>query len=186
VRRVTRRGLTAMRIAATLVHAVPTVRVRIRHGGAIVLEVGHPAATEGPALGPCAFRRAVADAHELAKNGRQLAFMGLPVGVAPAVDIGVAPGDKALPGGIYRVTVGDQTIHGFATTLPARRCRETFAGLPEGPHAIRLHHDAATEVTFVHTVLPVELAPVDGRHLEPLVEALIADEVQHELASAVA
>jgi hypothetical protein len=182
----TRRGLVAMRIAATLVHAVPTIRVRIRHGAATLLVVGHPAMTEDPAVGPCAFRRAVADAHEQAKEGRRLAFMGLPAGIAPAVDIGVAPGDKALPGGIYRVTVGEQTVHGFATTLPARRCREALAGLPEGACPVRLHHDAATEVTFVHTVLPVELAPVDGRHLEPLVEALIADEVQHELAGAVA
>jgi hypothetical protein len=180
-------GLTALRIAATLAHALPTLRVRIRHLDRMLLEIGHPATASGPALGPCAFRRAVAGAHEQVKRGQRLAFMGLPADVAPAVDIGVQAGDKALPGGIYRVTVGDQTVHGFATTLPPRRCREVLATLPDTDHVVRLHHDVATEVTFVHTVAPVSTAPADGRHLEPLVEALIAEEVQHELAvSAVA
>jgi hypothetical protein len=174
--------MAAMRIAATLAHALPSVRVRIRHADRTLLEIGHPSQAQGPALGPCAFRRAVATAHEQAKDGRRLAFMGLPDEVAPAVDIGVLPGDEALPGGIYRVTVGDRTVHGFATTLPARRCREVLRDLPEGEHVIRLHHDSATEVTFVHTVIATHDAPIDGSHLEPLVEALLADEVAHELA----
>jgi hypothetical protein len=177
-------GLTALRIAATLAHALPTVRVRIRDGERTLLEIGHPATVCGPALGPCAFRRAVAGAHEQVKQGQRLAFMGLPADVAPAVDIGVQAGDRALPGGIYRVTVGDQTVHGFATTLPPRRCREVLAALPDAAYAVRLHHDVATEVTFVHTVEPVATAPADGHHLEPLVEALIGEEVQHELAVA--
>jgi hypothetical protein len=175
-------AMAAMRIAATLAHALPSVRVRIRHADRTLLEIGHPSQAQGPALGPCAFRRAVASAHEQAKGGRRLAFMGLPDDVAPAIDIGVLPGDESLPGGIYRVSVGDQTVHGFATTLPARRCREVLRDLPEGVHVIRLHHDSATEVTFVHTVIASSQAPADGRHLEPLLEALLAHEVQHELA----
>jgi hypothetical protein len=175
-------AMAAMRIAATLAHALPSVRVRIRHAERTLLEIGHPSQAQGPALGPCAFRRAVASAHEQAKEGRRLAFMGLPEDIAPAVDIGVLPGDQSLPGGIYRVRVGEDTVHGFATTLPARRCREVLRDLPDGQHVIRLHHDSATEVTFVHTVIASCDAPVDGRHLEPLPEALVADEVQHELA----
>jgi hypothetical protein len=110
--------------------------------------------------------------------------MGLPDGVEPAVDVGVRPGDEALRGGIYRVALHGQTIHGFATTLPLRRCRDVLDGLPDGGNLVRLHHDAATEVTLVHTVIPTGDAPRDGRHLEPVLEALLAAEVVHELTDA--
>ncbi len=175
-------GMAVMRIAATLTHALPALRVRIRHRGETLIHVvGHPAEADGPAIGACAFRWAVVRAHEQSKSGIRLAFMGVPVGEEPAVDIGVCAGDAALPGGIYRVTIGEETIHGFATTLPPRRCRDVLAGLPDSGHVVRLHHDAGTEVTFVHTVTPAVGAPADAVHLAPALEALLADEIIHEL-----
>lgn len=176
--------MAAMRMAATLAHVLPSVRVRVRDRRATLLEVSHPANASGPAIGACAFRRAVACAHEQAKAGVRLGFMGLPDGDEPEIDIGVRPGDAALPGGVYRVTVGDQTLHGFATTLPVRQCREVLEGLPDMGHVVRLHHDAATEVTFVHTVTANVDAPADAAHLALALEALIADEVVRELAGA--
>ena len=174
--------MATLRIAATLAHALPTLRVRIRHGERTLLEVAHPGDSSGPAMGACAFRRAVACAHEQTKRGQRLAFMGFAEDMEPAIDIGVRPGDATLPGGIYRVAVGDEVIHGFATTLPARRCRELVAERSNVDRPVRLHHDAATEVTFVHTVDSRD-APVDMSHLEHLLGALWADEVVRELAS---
>jgi hypothetical protein len=47
---------------------------------------------------------------------------------------------RALPGGIYRLTIGEETIYGFATTLPPRHCRDVLEGLPDTGHVVRLHH----------------------------------------------
>lgn len=175
--------MAAMRIAATLAHVLPALRVRVRHRGETLLEVvAHPADATGSAIGACPFRRAVACAHEQCKQCRPLAFMGVPAGEDPAIDIGVRAGDEALPGGVYRMTLGDQTIHGFATTLPPRHCREVLEGLADTGHVVRLHHDAATEVTFVHTVTATADAPRDGAHLAPALEALLAEEIVRELA----
>lgn len=170
-------GMAAMRIAATLAHALPSLRLRIRRGDTTLLEVAQPAGPAGRVIGACAFRRAVARAHEQSKTGLRLTFMGLAPDEEPAIDIGVRAGDITLPGGIVRVAAGDNTVHGFATTLPARRCRDVLEGLPDTGRVVRLHRDAATEVTFVHTVIPNADAPPDGAHLTEALEALFADEV---------
>lgn len=179
-------GMAALRRAATLVHGLPGLRVRLRDGHRTLLEVARPPLPAGPVIGPCAFRAAVARAHEQLKGGARLTLMGLPEHVAPAVDVGVRRGDAALPGGIYRIAVGNAEVHAFATTLAPRGCRDLLdrhgghvAGLP-----VRLHHDAATEVTVVHTV--GERSTRDPAHLEQL-EALlagfVADEIVHEVAA---
>lgn len=173
--------MMAMRVAATLAHGLPTIRVRIRHEDRTLLEVANPSEA-GAAVGACAFRRAVACAHEQTKRGLRIGFMGLPEGADPAVDVGVRRGDAVLPGGIYRVAMRDDVVHGFVTTLPPRQCRPIIESLPDD-RVIRLHYDAATEATLVHTVLPRGEARDHGVHLEPLLAALVADEVLHELAT---
>lgn len=175
-------GIAALRIAATLAHALPGVSIRLRDGQRTLLVVADAADASGQAIGPCAFRMAVARAHEHIKSGARLAFMDLPEGVEPAVDVGVRTGDRALPGGIYRVSVGDRTIHGFATTLPPRRCRRLLDGAVSS-EALRLHHDAATEVTLVHTVGESELSAAEHYPLlEDALAACVADELLHDLA----
>lgn len=175
-------GIAALRIAATLVHALPGISVRLRDGQRTLLKVADPADASGRAMGPCAFRMAVARAHEQIKSGARLAFMDLPEGVEPAVDIGVRSGDRALPGGIYRVRVGDQTIHGFATTLPPRRCRRLLHGAVSS-EALRLHHDAATEITLVHTAGDWGLAATEHYHLlEDALATCVTEELLHDLA----
>ena len=178
-------GIATMRIAATLAHALPVLRVRVRHHGATLLHVtAHPAGSAGVAIGACAFRRAVARAHEQCKRGHRLAFIGVPPDEGPTVDIRVRRGDAALPGGVYRVALGPETIHGFGTTLPLRHCRRVLEGLPEIGHVVRLYHDTATEVTLVHTVTPTADAPADAAHLTPALEALLVDELVHEVLGA--
>lgn len=179
-------GLVGLRLAATVAHFLPSLRVRIRHQGTTLLEVARVPGGPGPAISPCAFRAAVAKAHQQVQIGVRLAFMGLDHGVQPAVDIGVRTGDAVLPGGIYRVTVGDDTIHGFATTLSARSCRSALVSLPELGRPLRLHHDPATDVSFVHTSTPTAAAPPDAAHLEPVMGALLVEEVERVLAGTTA
>lgn len=121
-------------------------------------------------MAPCAFRLAVAGAHEQMKSGVRLAVAGFPAGGEPAVDIGLRHGDRVLPGGIYRVVLGGDVVHGFATTLPPRRCRNL---LGRGGDA-RLHHDVATEITFVH-------APREPRAIEELAARFLVEEIAAEL-----
>lgn len=175
-------AMAAMRIAATMAHVLPPLRVRVRHRGETLIEVvAHPAGSAGPAIGACEFRRAVACAHEQSKRGHRMTFLGLPASEEPAIDIGVRPGDEVLPGGVYRVAIGDKTVHGFATTLPARHCRRILESLTDTGYVVRLHHDVATEVTFVHTVTATADAPPHAAHLASALEALMAEEVVREL-----
>jgi hypothetical protein len=178
--------MVSMRVAATLAHALPTIRLRIRSGDETLLEVAHPTDAAGGAVGPCSFRHAVACAYEQTKRGLRIGFKGVADGDDPAVDIALRRGDALLPGGIYRIVVGDQTIHGFATTLQPRQCRSLLRPLPDAAHVVHLHHDAATEITFVHTVTPTDTAPADASHLTPALEALIAAEVTREFAASTA
>lgn len=167
-------------VAATLAHALPALRVRARHRGETLLDVlGYPGSAIGPAIGGCAFHGAVACAYEQSKRGLHLGFMGVPVGEEPAVDIGVREG-AALPGDVYRVTLGDETIHGFATTWPPRRCGDVLARLPHTGHVVLLHHDPATEMT---SSTPSRKRPAPHRTLRTLraLEALLADEVVNEV-----
>lgn len=177
-------GLVALRRAATLVHTLPGLRVRLRDHGRTLLEVARPPLPSGPSIAPCAFRMAVARAHVQLQDGARLAFLGLDEGTAPAVDIGVRSGDAALPGGIYRVAVDAADVHAFATTLTPRHCRDLVRAVGGPPTAgdIRLHHDAATEVTLVHTVSPRGM-PDAGAGLGDLLAGFLADEVVLELAA---
>lgn len=176
-------GMAAMRRAATLVHALPGVRVRLRVGDRLLLEVTRPPLPEGPAIGPCVFRAAVARAHEQHKAGVRLGFVGLPEGCDPEVDVGVPAGGGALPGGIYRVPIGGAWVHAFATTLPVRVCRDVVVRhVGEDTDVdVRLHRDAATEVTLVHLVSARGQAQRQEQ-LEGLVAAVAVDELLDEVA----
>lgn len=116
--------LVPMRLAATVAHALPGVRLRLRDGDTTLLEVARPPLPPGPAVGPCAFRNAVARARLQLEAGAHLQFLGLDEGRRPAIDVGVRPGDRILPGGIYRVAVEDASVHAFPTTLAPRACRD--------------------------------------------------------------
>ena len=103
-------AMVAMRVGATLGYVLPRVRLRIRHGDDLLLEVRRPDPGEAVAAGaqvvpPCAFRCVVADAHERFSAGQQLSFLGLPAGMGPAIDVGLPPGDAALAGDVYRVAL---------------------------------------------------------------------------------
>jgi len=136
--------LVPMRLTATIAHALPGVRLRLRHDDRTLLEVLR---TDQPADGvvtPCAFRSAVARAHRLLEAGERLRFLGLGEGEAPAIDVAVGPGGAIHPGGLYAVPSHDHHLHAFATTLGTAACRRVVGD------EVSLHHDAATDVTIVH------------------------------------
>jgi hypothetical protein len=195
--------VTALRLAATVAHALPGLRLRLRTGDRTLLEVRrdvHGVIADGcggAIVSACAFRRGVARLHEAAKVGPVGPILG---GVDPrdvAIDIGVTSGDLALLGGVYRVHVPGADLHAFATTLSPRRCRALMAerstSVARHPSSIdgpTLHRDVATEVTIVHVVVPVANGPVAGapveRHplLDDLLGACAAAEVEAALVRA--
>src|SRR5262245_8903630 len=99
------RSLGALRVAATLAPTLPRVRARVRAGDRGLLDVRgwrdvRGRAAEAPpgaprVLTPCAFRAAVADAHQRHRAGERFTFLHLGAGVEPAIDIATPPGGAA-------------------------------------------------------------------------------------------
>jgi hypothetical protein len=188
----------ALRRAATLCHAVPAMRVRVRHEGSTLLEIsrehGHDAPTGDGTLHlpPCAFRVAVGRAHQLREDGRTMSFLGLSAGDVPSVEIGLPCGGEAWPGGIYQVLEGRRFLYLFATTLPLERCRELLAegevdglvaGHPSMDHATRIgfHADDATGVTLVHTDVGLGADEHEHATTRNMLERLLATCATEEL-----
>jgi hypothetical protein len=175
-------GLTVLRRTATLAHAVPGIRVRLRHDGMTLLEVLRPAhpvvAPSGRWLTPCAFRVAIGRAVRAAHEGRTLAVLGQRPGVDPAVDVGATNG-VLLPGGIVCVPTSAGHELAFATTVPAA----TVAVMAHHTDdvGVRCHPDPVTEAALVvHTTH----APMGTLSFDAVLEAaqcLLARCAVHEL-----
>jgi hypothetical protein len=141
------RGLERLRVAATLAHRLP-VRLRLRHAEAVVLEVARPPFPEESAsrwLPPCAFRAAVHTAWKRHQAGEPQRMASLPLHTDPAVDVGVPPGGRTRPGGMYELPWAGGTLHAFATAVDAGLCR-AVAHLTD----VGYHTDAATGVSLFH------------------------------------
>jgi hypothetical protein len=190
----------ALRRAATLCHAVPAMRVRVRHEGSTLLEISREHGHDEPTgdgtlhLPPCAFRVAVGRAHQLREDGRTMSFLGLDHGDVPSVEIGLPCGGEAWPGGIYQVLEGRRFLYLFATTLPLERCRELLTegqvdalveAHPSASHATRVgfHADDATGVTLVHTDVPLGAEEQEHTATRDLLERLLATCATEELLS---
>lgn len=180
--------MTALRLAASLVHTVPGLRARVRHADRVLLEVARAPHPSAPSITPCEFRFAVARGHAQLEAGARLGFLGLDPRADVAVEVGVPPGGATLPGGLYRLPVGDEILHAFATALPLPRCRDllTTPSIPDGdPRELHLHHDVATGVTIVLNRCDTE-GEIDDRRrrLEEARCRLVAEEVAVALAVA--
>lgn len=178
-------GLTALRRAATLAHTFPGIRLRLRDQDDTVLEVARTTSAIPHLISPCAFRHAVAHAHDDMKEGRVVAMIGLAPGVDPAIDVGVGSGDAVYPDGMYRIAIGDVDLHAFATTLSPRQCRQLVAARttpvcrhPSGTNGLELRHDVATEITIVHAATARGEPPIERHALvEDLLIACAAEEI---------
>jgi len=139
--------MVALRTAATLAYALPSVRIRVGSADRFLVEVRRPPLPPGlPLIAPCPFRRTVAAAHERWSAGERLTFLGLPADRPPTVETLVDEGDLALPADLYRVALGTDWLHLFATALPVKRCRSAAAGTG----GVGFHRDVATDITLVH------------------------------------
>lgn len=176
-------GLTVLRRTAALAHAVPGLRVRLRHDGTALLEVLRPAhpvvAPSGRWLTPCAFRVAVGRAIRASRDGRTLAVLGLPSGTDPAVDL-CATNGALLPGGIAQIPTGLGSELAFTTTVRP----ETVAAMAHAEDLdIRCYPDPVTEAAIVvHTTS----APTGSAEFAAVLEhaqALLARCAVHELVS---
>jgi hypothetical protein len=168
-------GLTVLRRTATLVHAVPGLRARLRHpallrqGDDLLLEVVRPVhpgeAPTGRWLTPCSFRVAIGRAVTAVHEGRTLAVLGLEAGVDPAVELGAVRG-TLLAGGIAQVPAGGSLELAFATTVDADRVL-ALAGAEE--FDVRCHADPVARTSLVvHTT---SAAPGSAEHGELLEHA---------------
>jgi hypothetical protein len=197
---VTPTGLAALRRSATLAHSLPQVALRLRSGERTLLDVCRPpgAPEGGRWIPPCAFRAAIGEAHARSGSGARFGCLGLPCGVDPAVDVGVAGTTVLHPGGIVGCDVAEQRVVAFATLLDEARVRGLVdervraTDLPPGgprclPAAVRrvgIRHDPLTDVSLVYVVgvadvparLDVELATelAGACAVEELLDALRA------------
>lgn len=131
-------GMRALRVSATLAHAVPALRVRLRDGEDLHVEVGsfvegdlEPVMRAGPGaprlrLSPCQYRMAVAKGWSMQEDGRPIRMLDLPGD--PAVDIGVPSGGATLASGIQRVPFGGRHLFVAATTLSAAAVTDSVDG----------------------------------------------------------
>ena len=163
------RTMGDLRMAATLVHALPGIVLRV-DGARASHRVGHGVVDTDDALTPCAFRVAVVQAHHLREKGRPISLIGLCPAERPALTLSAEAGHDVLPGGICVVRDEEGWRVVIATLLPQEVCREVLlvAGAePEDQVPLALHRDDATAVTLVHTCS-------DDDHLDLAVNAIEA------------
>lgn len=186
----------AMRIAASVAVAAPGIRLLIRDGKRHLLTVVAPPFpdVDHPVVPPCAFRSAVARGRTIVEQGHRLSFLDLPGGNEPVIEVDLPSGDRALPGGIYRIGHDRCWSHLFPTDLDLDATKAAAAdGSPsipvDGPAGSRgtrvgFHHDAATAITLVHTTCDAGDVGAARRQVEVL-EAVLARCVTAELLSEV-
>jgi hypothetical protein len=183
-------GLTFLRMSATLALTLPTIKVRIDSPTRTLAEVGwhfdavHPGDTPGaPGLGdgvrlrPCAFRVAVGRAWNQRKEGLEVDFCGLG-DAEPIITIGVAPGERVLPGDIFQVRAETGGWHHVLPTLLSPEGCHAVLGL-DGP-PLSFHDDPVTGVTLVHTETDspdLDRIPHLVAHLQALRGRLLAEEL---------
>ena len=127
------------------------------------------------AMGPCAFRAAVVEAHRQRQIGRRLQFMGLDAELDPAVSYGVRPStDQVLTGGMLRLLYDDRWLHllaliGDADEIDALVVEpiDTF-GFEVG---IAVHHDPELEVAILHVTTDVDDHPRSAAAIDALTTA---------------
>ena len=154
----TDRGMQSLRRAATLAHVFPTVRLRLRDGDRVVVEVARPpfhnADPEARLIPSCPFHASVGRAHRQLREGRQMAYSGVPQDHEPSIDIGLPTGDLNTGDGRYRLTWDNEQHHVLLTTLDQHDTEGVLRSddLPSLPPYLRwvTWPDDTTGVTMVH------------------------------------
>ena len=183
---ITSDGMRALRVSATMAHAVPALRVRLRDEAGTRVEVAADpaglAVADGPGsvrLTPCQYRTAVGRAWQMHGDGRPVRLLDLQSD--PAVDIGVPPGGATLASGVHRVPFGGRHLYVSATTLDLEAIHEAVAG--DGPDddleslaevwGLGLRVDCATDVTVVWAELDAGDRSLQHALLEVLEQVVV-------------
>jgi hypothetical protein len=144
-------GLNVLRLAATLVHALPGLAVRLRRDECTLLTACHPPVPLGGGrwMAPCPFRLAVGATLAHRQAGRTVGVLGLPPGIDPSVEIGARGAAAVHAGGVASALHANRFVHAFASLLPLDAAR----AVADDDHPIRVdvHHDAVTDVALVFT-----------------------------------
>ena len=144
--------LDRLRLSAAMSAAIPELAVKVRVGETTCLEVGWTP-TPGVShrlLPPCAFHRAVAGAVRMRRAGERIAMRGVPAGIEPAIDWGVAPGARILSGGIVRVDDDAGWLHTAAVLGDEHHIADALTSAPD----LAARRDEVLDVTIVHGVTP--------------------------------
>jgi len=191
------RGMTSLRVAATLAHVLPGLGARIRHGDRVILEVdsgglhgasAHPASSPAAEpftsavrrIAPGGFRCAVAHAHRRRIEGEQLRFLDLEPGCDPVVDIRVPRGGTGRAGGIFCVPVAGRWLWGMAAEIDATTAYRLGAELVEeslpqpGVHALGIRPDVATDVSLLYAETCAGPGTSSDAWVQELFESLLA------------
>jgi hypothetical protein len=146
------RTMVDLRLAATLVHALPGITLRVA-GARARFRVGHGVEDNPDALTPCGFRVAVTHAHHLRREGRPVGLVGLCPAEVPELTLEADDGHTVRPGGVCVLEDDEGYQVAAATVLGRQACRDELAGPVESPEdsvPLGLHRDDATEVTLIH------------------------------------
>lgn len=144
--------LDRLRLSAAMALAIPQLAVQVRLDDTICLEVRRGAAPDVShrVLPPCAFHRAVARALEMRRAGERIAMCGVPAGSEPAIDWGVAPGARLLPGGVVRVDDGARWHHAAAVFGDEQHVADALAS----GRVLAARRDETLDITIVHGSSP--------------------------------
>ncbi len=153
-------GIRQLQVAATLAHAMPGVTLRLRSGADPLLYVGDkPHGCGAKWVSACALRRSVIDMLHTSGPDRRVAFLCLPEGQDPAIDLGAGERCRIHPGGIVTAFTHGRMVHAFATTLNSVQVRAAVSdrmatSLGEGScalgvHKVQLHTDTGLLTTLV-------------------------------------
>ena len=171
---ITERCLEALRMGATLAHALP-LQLRLHHEGQAVAAVGRPPFVEADGarlLTPCAFRSAVGEAWRLHQAQQPVALCGLPDQAEPSISVGVPPGGVVRRGGIYQLPWPEGLLSVFAATACAGLTRDVAEAAGAG-----VHEDRVTGAVLVQTVSTPPEADDAAELLEGVLAAVAAEEL---------
>ncbi|HEY4376622.1 MAG TPA: hypothetical protein VGM93_05670 [Acidimicrobiales bacterium] len=172
----------ALRQAATLVHSVPSVAVRVRDGERVIADVRrHPGDPQFHAahMNPCEFRAWVAEAWA-ADRAAPAELVTIDGVVDVAVDVGLPVCGATLAGGLYRVPILERELYVVTTTADIDVAGEEAAEIAErsvdipGVWGIGLRNDPATEICLAYCEVDRRHHDIAGPRVVDLLEELVA------------
>lgn len=169
------RTLDALRTTAAILASVPHVSARVRTTRGVVVEVRWPPFPElgHSAMAVCTFRRAVAKATQLRREGKVIAMLGFGGSEQPRIDIGSSVAGSVMPGGILRVECEDFWRHVVAAPVGEAMAVHALDSLDSCADVI-MRHDAELDVTVLQLLTPAGDTAASAVAVDALIDAVAA------------